>query len=233
MINSAAPENEDRCLGLQMSAHFTASEIRFFWSCLLLPLVQGVLIVLVFRTDMKKGRNIKSLRGELPRLMGTTSSGLSTDKRTNWSRTCLFLFFSIHIFDCYPSKPGFKSSLKPHEPKWGNYILLLSLKTFIISFKHGHTNVCNMCAVCCVMFSRVWLMLVLATDEPQGNCAVVAELFLLWRDYWTLCRGPFSFFNHCTWNCTAAADINLLSCVYLAFFERNRDGSWEALLCST
>lgn len=171
MINSAAPENEDRCLRLQMSAHFTASEIRFFWSCLLLPLVQGVLIVVVFRTDMKKGRNTKSLQGELPRLMGTPSSGLSTDKITNWSRTCRFLFFSFHIFDCYPRKPGFKSSCKPHEPKWGNYILLLSLRTLIISLKHGHTNVCNMCAVCCVMFSRVWLTLVLATDEPQGNCA--------------------------------------------------------------
>lgn len=120
-----------------------------------------------------------------------------------------------------------------HDEEWGNYILLLSLKTLIISLKLGHTNVCNMCAVCCVMFSRVWLTLVLATDEPQGNCAVVAELFLLWWDYWTLCRGPLSFFNHCTWNCTAATDINLLSCVYLAFSEQNRDGRWVALLCST
>lgn len=54
MINSAAPENEDRCLGLEMSAHFTASKIRFFWSCLLLPLVQGVLIVAVVRTEKRQ-----------------------------------------------------------------------------------------------------------------------------------------------------------------------------------
>lgn len=95
MINSAAPENEDRCLGRWMSAHFTGSEIRFFWSCLQLPLVHSVLIALVFRTDMKKGRNIKSLQRQLPRLMWTPSSGLSADK-INWS--WLFPFFHLYLW---------------------------------------------------------------------------------------------------------------------------------------
>lgn len=93
-----------------------------------------------------------------------------------------FRFF-IHIFDCDPRKPGFEPLFKPCEvaAKWGNYILLLLLRTLKISLKHGRTNVCNMCAVCCVMFSRVWLTWCLPQMNHRGT--------VLWLQSFSCCGG--------------------------------------------
>lgn len=65
--------------------------------------------------------------------------------------------------------------------KWGNYILLLLLRTLKISLKHGRTNVCNMCAVCCVMFSRVWLTWCLPQMNHRGTA--------LWLQSFSCCGG--------------------------------------------
>lgn len=144
MINSAASENEDRCVRLQMSAHFTASEIRFFWSCLLLLLAKGVLIVLLLRTDLEKGRNIKSLWEDLLRLMMTPMSDLSADK-INGLLIDLSFFSPNHIF---VRQEKLVSRFKLHKPDWGNDILLLLLRTVIVSLKRMQ----HVCRLLCNVF---------------------------------------------------------------------------------
>lgn len=103
--------------------------------------------------------------------MAAPLSGLSAGKITNWSRMCQFFFFFcfFHPYLCYTRKPGFKTLFKPHKLNEEITFFCNRWKTVIISLKHWRANVCTMCAICCVMFSIVWLTLVLATDEPQGN----------------------------------------------------------------
>lgn len=117
MINSAAPEKRRQMSqdSKRLHTRLRASEIRFFSTCLLLPLVQGVLIVPEFRTWREKSWNITSLRGELLRWTGTLLRVLSADKITNWSKDVRvsFVFPSVSLI-AIQENLVLSPSFKPH-----------------------------------------------------------------------------------------------------------------------